>query len=319
MSWLKNTAIIGGGLGTLGYFLYRKFKDEKYESEKEQYAQKRADSAAQRASEAKELELKAERLAEEIEKDFRKFCDAMESFEFGKLYFNILNEVKQEREKQDKDRGSQEARAESQPAGCVIFGWDDWYDNTGENIETNAMKKHYMSYKLDSKDLQRVIECGQDMFQKVITAKVFARDLEAKNENPRDKAFGLVKIYKEAVEKLDIENKWQYNDLFNPGLMLPIQVCLMWHLQTLIYTKPIKNFSLAVEKLVHMAIKKYSQRQFCDATMRGCCGFEPSHYSSWNNPYSSMIDDIGKLYTKAMLKQNDLEKWIDELDVDKPL
>ena len=62
MGWLKNTAIIGGGLGTLGYFLYKKFKDEKYESEKEQYAQKRADSAAQRASEAKELELKAELL-----------------------------------------------------------------------------------------------------------------------------------------------------------------------------------------------------------------------------------------------------------------
>lgn len=53
--------------------------------------------------------------------------------------------------------------------------------------------------------------------------------------------------------------------------------------------------------------------------MRGCCGFEPSHYSPWSNPYSLMIDDIGKLYTNAMLKQNDLEKWIDELDVDKPL
>lgn len=159
MGWLKNTAIIGGGLGTLGYFLYKKFKDEKYESEKEQYAQKRADSAAQRASEAKELELKAERLAEEIEKDFRKFCDAMESFEFGKLYFNISKEAKQEREKRNKD----EAKAES---ADEIFEWDNdyRYDTTGENIETNAMREHYMSYKLDSKDLERVIECGQDMF-----------------------------------------------------------------------------------------------------------------------------------------------------------
>ncbi|CAM3331953.1 hypothetical protein [Helicobacter labetoulli] len=319
MGWLKNTAIIGGGLGTLGYFLYRKFKNESYETDKERYAQARVDSAARMASEAKELELKTERLAEEIEKDFRKLCDAMESFEFGKLYFNTLKEVKQECEKQDKDRGSQEAKAESQPADCAIFGWDDWYDNTGENIETNAMKKHYMNDKLDSKDLERIIEYGQDMFQKVITAKVFARDLEVRNENPRDRAFGLVRIYKEAVEKLDVNEKWRYNDLFNPGLMPPIQVCLMWHLQTLIYTKPIKNFSLAVEKLAHMAIKKYSQRQFCDATMRGCCGFEHSHYSPWSNPYSSMIDDIGKLCANAMLKQNDLEKWIDELDVDKPL
>lgn len=86
--------------------------------------------------------------------------------------------------------------------------------------------------------------------------------MEAKNENPRDRAFELVRICKEAVKKLDADDKWRYNDLYNPGLMLPIQVCLMWHLQTLIYTKSIKNFSLAVEKFAYMAIKNIAKGSF---------------------------------------------------------
>ena len=141
-------------------------------------------------------------------------------------------------------------------------------------------------------ELLKALSLGQEMFDRVSRAKPFAQFMQAskssggttqedEGEQNTPRAKELIKLYEAAITSLSgdeeqivwgggcifpiipapiydklSDTKWRYQWLFNTGLTLPLQVCMMKHLQSIFGIEP-ANFTTAVSKLAKAAAHKY--------------------------------------------------------------
>ena len=150
---------------------------------------------------------------------------------------------------------------------------------TPEN-KMREINAYIESFSPTQDELLKVLSLGQEMFDRVSKAKPFAQfiqaskssgettqEAESEQNTPSDMAKELIKLYEAAITSLsgdkrylwgssDCISQWRHQWLFNTGLTLPLQVCMMKHLQGVFGIEP-ANFTAAVSKLAKAAAHKY--------------------------------------------------------------
>ena len=252
VNW-KKIGLTAAGLGGLGYLAYKYYNAK--EEEKEDYAFKRAQRAKKRAREETKRELLQERLIEEIEAPFARYCADMGEFGFGKGFLDLQAKLKSEQEKVDSSVNLSDS-------------------TTSETSLSNEQTMHEINAYIESfnpghDELLKVLSLGQEMFDHISRAKPFAQFTQASDLSEQsDMANQLISLYAAVITSLsgdegddlwgssDCISQWRHQWLFNTGLTLPLQVCMMKHLQSIFGIEP-ANFTTAVSKLAKAAAHKY--------------------------------------------------------------
>ena len=216
-------------------------------------------------------------MIEEIEAPFARYCAEMGEFGFGKGFLDLQAKLKSEQEQVDSSANlSDSATSETS------------LSNEQTMREINA---HITSFNPSHDELLKVLSLGQEMFDHISRAKPFAQFMQASKssgettqeddgEQNTPRAKELIKLYEAAITSLSgdeeqivwgwgcvfpipapiydklSDTKWRYQWLFNTGLTLPLQVCMMKHLQSIFGIEP-ANFTTAVSKLAKAAAHKY--------------------------------------------------------------
>ena len=136
---------------------------------------------------------------------------------------------------------------------------------TPEN-KMREINDYITSFSPTQDELLKVLSLGQEMFDRVSKAKPFVQFIQASEQS--DMAKEPIKLYEAAITSLsgderddlwgssDCISQWRHQWLFNTGLTLPLQVCMMKHLQSVFGIEP-ANFTTAVSKLAKAATHKY--------------------------------------------------------------
>ena len=210
-------------------------------------------------------------------------------------------------------------------------------------------------------ELLKVLSLGQEMFDRVSRAKPFAQFMQAsrgettqedEGEQNTPRAKELIKLYEAAITSLSgdeeqivwgggcifpiipapiydklSDTKWRYQWLFNTGLTLPLQVCMMKHLQSIFGIEP-ANFSTALSKLAKDAAHKYriigldseeTEAQYSSARVFGFFNV-PTHQSPespLSGVYGHILRDIGERYSELLAEcagdreklESSIEAW----------
>lgn len=258
VNW-KKIGLTAAGLGGLGYLAYKYYNAK--EEEKEDYAFKRAQRAKKRAREETKQELLQERLIEEIEAPFARYCAEMGEFGFGKGFLDLQAKLKSEQEQVDSSANLSDSTTS-----------ETSLSNEQTMREINA---HITSFNPSHDELLKVLSLGQEMFDHISRAKPFAQftqasecDESSEQNTPSDRVKELIELYASSITSLSGDeeeslwdtptciSRWRHQWLFNTGLTLPLQVCMMKHLQSIFGIEP-ANFSTALSKLAKDAAHKY--------------------------------------------------------------
>ena len=103
MDWKKVGAIATfGGFGYWAYKLYTESKEREQKrarEEREEYARQERERAAKLTEQKLLQERLQERLIEEVEAPFMRYCDAMSSFGFGRGFLELRARLERHRER----------------------------------------------------------------------------------------------------------------------------------------------------------------------------------------------------------------------------
>ncbi|WP_407379225.1 hypothetical protein [Helicobacter sp.] len=368
VNW-KKIGLTAAGLGGLGYLAYKYYNAK--EEEKEDYAFKRAQRAKKRAREETKQELLQERLIEEIEAPFARYCADMRGFSFGAGFLELrdkLERASQESGNTDSSDGetlselAQDSRICDEKSG-LSSDWQGSY--LSGNDRRQSRRIHDLSRKAESTrnaklfqkmqeinayitsfspthdELLKVLSLGQEMFDHISRAKPFAQFMQAskcdesseqsasEQNTPSDRAKQLTSLYAAVITSLSGDeeeslwdtptciSRWRHQWLFNTGLTLPLQVCMMKHLQSVFGIEP-ANFSTALSKLAKDAAHKYriiglddKEAQPSPASFFGFFNV-PTHQSPespLSGVYGHILRDIGERYSELLAEcEGDREK-----------
>ena len=195
-------------------------------------------------------------------------------------------------------------------------------------------------------ELLKVLSLGQEMFDRVSRAKPFAQFMQAskcdessEQNTPSDRVKELIELYASSITSLSGDeeeslwntptciSRWRHQWLFNTGLTLPLQVCIMKHLQSVFGIEP-ANFSTALSKLAKDAAHKYrilgldskeTEAQYSSARVFGFFNV-PTHQSSespLSGVYGHILRDIGERYSELLAEcagdreklESSIEAW----------
>lgn len=146
VNW-KNVGLGIAGLGGLGYLAYKYYNAK--EEEKEEYAFKRAQRAKKHAREEAKQELLQERLIEEIEAPFARYCADMRGFSFGAGFLELRDKLEQ---------ASQESgKVGSSFSSEVGMDCHEFDKSNSRNDE-----KYAIDEKVDSSSTETLSELAQD-------------------------------------------------------------------------------------------------------------------------------------------------------------
>ena len=345
VNW-KKIGLTAAGLGGLGYLAYKYYNAK--EEEKEDYAFKRAQRAKKRAREETKQELLQERLIEEIEAPFARYCAEMGEFGFGKGFLDLQAKLKSEQEQVDSSANLSDSTTS-----------ETSLSNEQTMQEINA---YIESFNPSHDELLKVLSLGQEMFDHISRAKPFAQFTQASKssgettqeddgEQNTPRAKELIKLYEAAITSLSgdkeqivwgwgcvfpipapiydklSDTKWRHQWLFNTGLTLPLQVCMMKHLQSIFGIEP-ANFSTALSKLAKDAAHKYrilgldgeeTEAQYSSARVFGFFNV-PTHQSPespLSGVYGHILRDIGERYSELLAEcagdreklESSIEAW----------
>ena len=200
--------------------------------------------------------------------------------------------------------------------------------------EINAYIK---SFSPTHDELLKVLSLGQEMFDHISRAKPFAQFTQASDLSEQsDMANQLISLYAAVITSLsgdeeddlwgssDCISQWRHQWLFNTGLTLPLQVCMMKHLQSIFGIEP-ANFSTALSKLAKDAAHKYriigldEEAQPSPASFFGFFNV-PTHQSPespLSGVYGHILRDIGERYSELLAEcagdREKLESSIEDL------
>ncbi len=277
VNW-KNVGLGIAGLGGLGYLAYKYYNAK--EEEKEEYAFKRAQRAKKHAKEETKQELLQERIIEEIEAPFARYCAEMGEFGFGKGFLDLQAKLKSKQEKVDSSANLSDSTTSE--------------TSLSDEQKMQEINAYITDFSPTQDELLKVLSLGQEMFDRVSKAKPFAQfiqaskssgettqEAESEQNTPSDMAKELTSLYAAVITSLSgdkeqivwgggcifpiipspiydklSDTKWRHQWLFNTGLTLPLQVCMMKHLQSVFGIEP-ANFTTAVSKLAKAATHKY--------------------------------------------------------------
>ena len=336
MDWKKVGAIATfGGFGYWAYKLYTESKEREQKrarEEREEYAQQERE----RAAKFTEQKLLQERLIEEVEAPFMRYCDAMSGFSFGRGFL----ELKEKLEQGDKGSREKQANKESQIDKKIASDTDcpSWISMLNPPHKPESLQKmreinaYIESFSPTQDELLKVLSLGQEMFDHISKAKPFAhftqaskssgettQEAESEQNTPSDMAKELIKLYEAAITSLsgderddlwgssDCISQWRHQWLFNTGLTLPLQVCMMKHLQSVFGIEP-ANFTTALSKLAKDAAYKYriigldKEAQPSPASFFGFFNV-PTHQSPespLSGVYWHILRDIGERYGELL-------------------
>ena len=222
---------------------------------------------------------------------------------------------------------------------------------TPEN-QMQEINAYITSFSPTQDELLKVLALGQKMFDRVSKAKPFAQFIQASKSSgettqeaeseqsaPSDRAKELIKLYEAAITSLSgdkeqivwgggcifpiipspiydklSDTKWRYQWLFNTGLTLPLQVCMMKHLQGVFGIEP-ANFTIALSKLAKSAAHKYrilgldskeTEAQYISARVFGFFSI-PTHQTPRamkSGIYAYILRDIGREYSRLLVESN---------------
>lgn len=264
VNW-KNVGLGIAGLGGLGYLAYKYYNAK--EEEKEEYAFKRAQRAKKHAKEETKQELLQERIIEEIEAPFARYCAEMGEFGFGKGFLDLQAKLKSKQEKVDSSANLSDSTTSE--------------TSLSDEQKMQEINAYITDFSPTHDELLKVLALGQEMFDRVSKAKPFAQFIQASKSSgetiqeaaseqntPSDMAKELTSLYAAVITSLsgderddlwdssDCISQWRHQWLFNTGLTLPLQVCMMKHLQSVFGIEP-ANFTTALSKLAKSAAHKY--------------------------------------------------------------
>ncbi|MDL0082389.1 hypothetical protein NYG90_06870 [Helicobacter sp. XJK30-2] len=360
MDWKKVGAIATfGGFGYWAYKLYTESKEREQKrarEEREEYAQQERE----RAAKFTEQKLLQERLIEEVEAPFMRYCDAMSGFSFGRGFL----ELKEKLEQGDKGSREKQANKESQIDKKIASDTDcpSWISMLNPPHKPESLQKmreinaYIESFSPTQDELLKVLSLGQEMFDRVSKAKPFAQfiqaskssgettqEAESEQNTPSDMAKELIKLYEAAITSLSgdkeqivwgggcifpiipspiydklSDTKWRHQWLFNTGLTLPLQVCMMKHLQSVFGIEP-ANFSTALSKLAKDAAYKYriigldyDKDDEPKTHISSVSGFMPvpikihqqTPRAMKSGIYAYILHDIGREYSRLLVESN---------------
>lgn len=326
VNW-KRLGLTAAGLGGLGYLAYKYYNAK--EEEKEDYAFKRAQRAKKRAREETKQELLQERLIEEIEAPFARYCAEMGEFGFGKGFLDLQAKLKSEQEQVDSSANLSDSTTS-----------ETSLSNEQTMQEINA---YIESFSPTHDELLKVLSLGQEMFDHISRAKPFAQFTQASEHNESSEqsnmANQLISLYAAVITSLSGDeeeslwdtptciSRWRHQWLFNTGLTLPLQVCMMKHLQSVFGIEP-ANFSTALSKLAKDAAHKYriigldseeTEAQYSSARVFGFFNV-PTHQSPespLSGVYGHILRDIGERYSELLAEcagdreklESSIEAW----------
>lgn len=323
VNW-KKIGLTAAGLGGLGYLAYKYYNAK--EEEKEDYAFKRAQRAKKRAREETKRELLQERLIEEIEAPFARYCAEMGEFGFGKGFLDLQAKLKSEQEQVDYSANLSDSTTS-----------ETSLSNEQTMQEINA---YIESFSPTHDELLKVLSLGQEMFDHISRAKPFAQFTQASDLSEQsDMANQLISLYAAVITSLSGDeeeslwdtptciSRWRHQWLFNTGLTLPLQVCMMKHLQSIFGIEP-ANFSTALSKLAKDAAHKYrilgldseeTEAQYSSARVFGFFNV-PTHQSPespLSGVYGHILRDIGERYSELLAEcagdreklESSIEAW----------
>ncbi|STO97436.1 hypothetical protein [Helicobacter canis] len=205
------------------------------------------------------------------------------------------------------------------------------------------------SFSPTQDELLKVLSLGQEMFDHISKAKPFAQftqaskssgettqEAESEQNTPSDMAKELISLYAAVITSLSgdkeqivwgggcifpiipspiydklSDTKWRHQWLFNTGLTLPLQVCMMKHLQSVFGIEP-ANFTIALSKLAKDAAYKYriigldKEAQPSPASFFGFFNV-PTHQSPespLSGVYGHILRDIGREYSRLLVESN---------------
>lgn len=301
VNW-KNVGLGIAGLGGLGYLAYKYYNAK--EEEKEEYAFKRAQRAKKHAREEAKQELLQERLIEEIEAPFARYCAEMGEFGFGKGFLDLQAKLKSKQEKVDSSANLSDSTTSE--------------TSLSDEQKMQEINAYITDFSPTQDELLKVLSLGQEMFDRVSKAKPFVQFIQASEQS--DMAKELIKLYEAAITSLsgderddlwgssDCISQWRHQWLFNTGLTLPLQVCMMKHLQSVFGTEP-ANFTIALSKLAKSAAHKYriiglddKEAQPSPASFFGFFNV-PTHQSPespLSGVYWHILRDIGERYSELL-------------------
>ena len=323
VNW-KRLGPTAAGLGGLGYLAYKYYNAK--EEEKEDYVFKRAQRAKKRAREETKQELLQERLIEEIEAPFARYCAEMGEFGFGKGFLDLQAKLKSEQEQVDSSANLSDSTTS-----------ETSLSNEQTMQEINA---YIESFSPTHDELLKVLSLGQEMFDHISRAKPFAQFTQASDLSEQsDMANQLISLYAAVITSLSGDeeeslwdtptciSRWRHQWLFNTGLTLPLQVCMMKHLQSIFGIEP-ANFSTALSKLAKDAAHKYriigldseeTEAQYSSARVFGFFNV-PTHQSPespLSGVYGHILRDIGERYSELLAEcagdreklESSIEAW----------
>lgn len=320
VNW-KKIGLTAAGLGGLGYLAYKYYNAK--EEEKEDYAFKRAQRAKKRAREETKQELLQERLIEEIEAPFARYCAEMGEFGFGKGFLDLQAKLKSKQEKVDSSANLSDSTTSE--------------TSLSDEQKMQEINAYITDFSPTHDELLKVLSLGQEMFDRVSKAKPFAQFIQASEQS--DMAKELTSLYAAVITSLsgdkrddlwgssDCISQWRHQWLFNTGLTLPLQVCMMKHLQSVFGIEP-ANFSTALSKLAKDAAYKYrilgldskeTETQYSSARVFGFFSI-PTHQSPespLSGVYGHILRDIGERYGELLAEcagdreklESSIEAW----------
>ena len=231
VNW-KKIGLTAAGLGGLGYLAYKYYNAK--EEEKEDYAFKRAQRAKKRAREETKQGLLQERLIEEIEAPFARYCADMGEFGFGKGFLDLQAKLKSEQEQVDSSVNLSDSTIASETS-------------LSDEQTMQEINAYITSFSPTHDELLKVLSLGQEMFDHISRAKPFAQFMQASEQSaseqntPSDRAKQLISLYAAVITSLSGDeeeslwdtptcvSRWRHQWLFNTGLTLLLQVCMMKH------------------------------------------------------------------------------------------
>lgn len=310
VNW-KKIGLTAAGLGGLGYLAYKYYNAK--EEEKEDYAFKRAQRAKKRAREETKQGLLQERLIEEIEAPFARYCADMGEFGFGKGFLDLQAKLKSEQEQVDSSVNLSDSTIASETS-------------LSDEQTMQEINAYITSFSPTHDELLKVLSLGQEMFDHISRAKPFAQFMQASEQSaseqntPSDRAKQLISLYAAVITSLSGDeeeslwdtptcvSRWRHQWLFNTGLTLLLQVCMMKHLQSVFGIEP-ANFSTALSKLAKDAAHKYriiglddKEAQPSPASFFGFFNV-PTHQSPespLSGVYGHILRDIGERYSELL-------------------
>ena len=205
--------------------------------------QKGAESQKARKKDETKQELLQERIIEEIEAPFARYCAEMGEFGFGKGFLDLQAKLKSKQEKVDSSANLSDSTTSE--------------TSLSDEQKMQEINAYITDFSPTHDELLKVLALGQEMFDRVSKAKPFAQFIQASKSSgettqeaaseqntPSDMAKELTSLYAAVITSLsgderddlwdssDCISQWRHQWLFNTGLTLPLQVCMMKHLQS---------------------------------------------------------------------------------------